>query len=209
MSRTRTLRWSARLRAGRTPDGTEPGPALVSTRIPKNPHPTFGPPCVGAFMGRPARIFHTRAWSIHTPRRFAPPLSGEGTRSVAGEIPSGEGCPTGRGVSVRIWKCEKPGLERTRQPPRTRPSTALNARPVARVEQFVNHPPDLVLGVGFLNQPHAGPQRKSRLQKIGAVAAAEQDGNAGAKGRNAFVGFAPADVGHRSSARNISPPTHG
>ena len=65
----------------------------------------------------------TRVWSIHTPRRFAPPLSvegtwsavgeisaGEGTRSVAGEIPSGEGCPTGRGVSVRIWKCEKPGL---------------------------------------------------------------------------------------------------
>ena len=57
-----------------------------------------------------ARIFHTRAWSIHTPRRFAPPLSVEGTRSAAGEIPSGEGCPTGRGVSVRIWKCEKPAL---------------------------------------------------------------------------------------------------
>jgi len=61
-----------------------------------------------------ARKLHTRAWSIHTPRRFAPPLSVEGTRSTAGEIPSGAGCPTGRGVSVRIWKCEKPGLSRRR-----------------------------------------------------------------------------------------------
>ena len=64
-----------------------------------------------------ACIFHTRAWAIHTPRRFAPPLSIEGTRSVAGEIPAGEGCPTGRGVSVRIRKCEKSGLESTRRRP--------------------------------------------------------------------------------------------
>jgi len=55
------------------------------------------------------RIFHTRAWRFTPPRRFAPPLSGEGTRSAAGEIPLERGARQG-GVFGRIWKCERPGL---------------------------------------------------------------------------------------------------
>jgi len=48
------------------------------------------------------RIFHTRAWSIHTPSLRAT-LSVEGLGAPQAKS-LWRGCPTG-GVSVRIWKC--------------------------------------------------------------------------------------------------------
>jgi hypothetical protein len=64
------------------------------------------------------------------------------------------------------------------------------------VQQIVNAAAHLLRRIGFLEQLHAWSKRKSRLKHIGAVPAAEQNGNAGTQGGNAFVRLAPSHVWH-------------